>query len=189
MCIWWYILQNYNYKLHFQNLSIYRIPHVSIKTLAAENLDVYIACDLWDSNVQLTMGKDQRRQIYPNVVECLTLTLVDCHRKCHPNRNMNTRLSTLFPMMIFASMTCWPNFLTINTLGLAMPFLDNDTCVEGGGYLFLPRFFSLYDAIHGWMTRRMDGWMEKTSRKTTTTSFIICNDFTIYIQSKHGLIN
>ncbi len=25
VCIWWYILQNYNYKLHFQNLSIYHI--------------------------------------------------------------------------------------------------------------------------------------------------------------------
>jgi hypothetical protein len=25
VCIWRYILQNYNYKLHFQNLSIYHI--------------------------------------------------------------------------------------------------------------------------------------------------------------------
>ncbi len=25
VCIWWYILQNYNYKLHLQNLSIYHI--------------------------------------------------------------------------------------------------------------------------------------------------------------------
>jgi hypothetical protein len=25
VCIWQYILQNYNYKLHFQNLSIYHI--------------------------------------------------------------------------------------------------------------------------------------------------------------------
>ncbi len=62
MCIWWYILQNYNYKLHFQNLciyhhiphvsirnfqnlSIYHIPHVSMGTLATENLDVCTACD------------------------------------------------------------------------------------------------------------------------------------------------
>jgi hypothetical protein len=35
VCIWRYILQNYNYKLHFQNLSTYHIPHVSIGTLAA----------------------------------------------------------------------------------------------------------------------------------------------------------
>ncbi len=40
MYIWQYMLQNYNYKLHFQNLSIYRISQVSIRTLAAENLDV-----------------------------------------------------------------------------------------------------------------------------------------------------
>ncbi len=59
VCIWRYILQNYNYKLHFQNLSIYHIPHVSIGTLAVENLDVCTACDLWDSNIQLTMVKDQ----------------------------------------------------------------------------------------------------------------------------------
>ncbi len=54
--------------------------------------------------------------------------------------------------------------------GPGMPFLDSDTCAEGeggGGYLFLSGFSSLYDAIHG--------WMEKASRKTTTTSFTICN--------------
>jgi hypothetical protein len=60
VCIWWYILQNYNYKLHFQNLFIYHIPHVSIGTLAAENLDVCTACDPWNSNIQLTMVKDRR---------------------------------------------------------------------------------------------------------------------------------
>jgi hypothetical protein len=49
VCIWQYILQNYKHKLHFQNLSIYHIPHVSIRTLAAENLDVCAACDPWDS--------------------------------------------------------------------------------------------------------------------------------------------
>ncbi len=67
VCIWRYIFQNYNYKLHFQNLSIYHIPHVSIGTLAAENLDVCTACDPWDSNIQLTMGKDQRRLLPPHL--------------------------------------------------------------------------------------------------------------------------
>jgi hypothetical protein len=33
-----------------------------------------------------------------------------------------------------------------------MPFLDGDTCTERRGYLFVPRFSSLYDAFHGWMT-------------------------------------
>jgi hypothetical protein len=61
-----------------------------------------------------------------------------------------------------------------------MPFLVNDTCVEGGVIYFCQGFFSLYDAIHGWMTGRADGWMdgsrdEKASRKMTTTSFTICN--------------
>jgi hypothetical protein len=57
------------------------IPHFACihGTLAAENLDVCTACDSWDNNIQLTMVKDQRWQIYPNVVECLTLTLVNCH--------------------------------------------------------------------------------------------------------------
>jgi hypothetical protein len=36
-------------------------------------------------------------------------------------------------------------------LGPGMPFRHSDTCAEGGGYLFLPGFYSLYDAIHGWM--------------------------------------
>jgi hypothetical protein len=127
VCIWRYILQNYKYKLHFQNLSIYHIPHVSISTLTAENLDVCTACDSWNNNIQLTMVNDRRQQIYPNVVQGLTLTLVDCHCKCQSNMNMNTRLSTLFFVMIFVSMTHWPNLLTINTLGPGMPSLHSDT--------------------------------------------------------------
>jgi hypothetical protein len=43
--------------------------------------------------------------------------------------------------------------------GPGMPFLDSDTCAEGGGYLFLPGLSFLYDAIHGWMTGWMDGWV------------------------------
>jgi hypothetical protein len=68
VCIWRYMLQNYNYKLHFQNLSIYHISHVFIETLAVENLDVCTACDPWDSNIQLTMVKDRKWQIYPHIV-------------------------------------------------------------------------------------------------------------------------
>jgi len=60
------------YKLHFQNLFIYNIPHVSIGTLATENLDVCIACDPWDSNIQLTMRIDRRQQIYPNIVQLVS---------------------------------------------------------------------------------------------------------------------
>jgi hypothetical protein len=33
----------------------------------------------------------------------------------------------------------------------------------GAGYLFLSGFFALYDAIHGWMLGRMDGWMDEKS--------------------------
>jgi hypothetical protein len=137
VCIWWYILQNYNYKLHFQNLFIYHIPHVFIRrfilvevhsniytctlwanlgfnpmpnaqvcvyltvhitklhlqatfpkpfyiprsacihrALAAESLDVCTACDPWDSNIQLTMVKDWRWQIYPQ--RCSVSDLDSC---------------------------------------------------------------------------------------------------------------
>jgi len=36
------------------------------------------------------MVKDRKWQIYPNVVQCLTLTLVDCHCKCHSNKKLTT---------------------------------------------------------------------------------------------------
>ncbi len=156
VCIWRYMLQNYNYKLHFQNFFIYNIPHVSIGTLAVENLDVCTTCDPWDNNIQLTMVKDRRQQIYPNIVQCLTLTFVDCHRKCHSNRKLTTMQKK------------WP----ISPRGghdlrgapplarLGMPFLDNDTCAEGGGgYLFLPWFFFLV-WCHPWMDDGMDGWRD-----------------------------
>ncbi len=112
----------------FQNLSIYHIPHVFMRTLVAENLDVCTAFDPWDSNIQLTMVKDQRQQIYP---------------KCHSNRKLMT-------ILISKSWGCPARVPGV-------PLLDSDTCAEGGGYLFLPGFFSLYDVIHGWMTGQMDG--------------------------------
>jgi hypothetical protein len=132
VCIWRYILQNYNYKLHFQNLSIYHIPHVSIGTRVAENLDVCTDCDLWDSNIQLTMGKDWRKYM-------LGLLLI----------------------LISKSWGC-PH------LGPGMPFLHKDTFARAGrgcwGYLFLPGFSFLYDAIHGWMTGRMNEWMKSFTK-------------------------
>jgi hypothetical protein len=118
-------------KLHFQNLSIYYILHIFMGTLATENFDVCTTCDPWDSNIQLTMLKDQRQQIYP---------------KCHSNRKLTT-------ILISKSWGCPP-------LGLGMPFLDSNTCTKGGGgfIYFCQGFFSLYDGIHGWMTGQMDGW-------------------------------
>jgi hypothetical protein len=41
--------------------------------------------------------------------------------------------------------------------GPGMPFLDNDTCTEGAGLFISARVFFSDDAIHGWMTGRMDG--------------------------------
>jgi hypothetical protein len=63
--------------------------------------------------------------------------------------------------------------------GPGMPFLDSNTCAEGRGvYLFLPGFSSLYDAIHGWMTGRMDGKLhEKQPRRPllyVMYTFFIC---------------
>jgi hypothetical protein len=67
--------------------------------------------------------------------------------------------------------------LGVPPLGLGMPFLDNDTCAKGGGYLFLLGFSSLYAAIHGWMMGWMDGWMdgwmEKSSRKRRLLLYVI----------------
>jgi hypothetical protein len=39
---------------------------------------------------------------------------------------------------------------------LGMPFLDSDTCTKRGLFISA-RVFFLYDAIHGWMMRWMDG--------------------------------
>jgi hypothetical protein len=64
------------YKLHFQNLSTYHISHVSIGTLAAENLDVCTACDPWDINIHLTMGKVQRQQIYVGFVANIDIKIL-----------------------------------------------------------------------------------------------------------------
>ncbi len=47
VCIWLYILQNYKYKLHFQNLSIYHIPHVSIEAFVPKKKEIAAAGGGW----------------------------------------------------------------------------------------------------------------------------------------------
>jgi hypothetical protein len=124
--IWQYILQNYNYKLHFQNLSIYHIPHVFIGTLAAKNLDVCTTCDPWNNNIQLTMVKDRRKQIYP---------------KCHSNRKVTT-------ILIYQNLGRPPT-----PPGPGMPFLDSDTCAERGGVIYFCQSFlpCMMPSMDGWM--------------------------------------
>jgi hypothetical protein len=73
------------------------------------------------------------------------------------------RRPQIYPNVVQCLITLTLDDLGGAPLGPGMPFLDNDICAERGGYLFLLGFSSLYDAIHGWMMRRMDGWMGKAS--------------------------
>jgi hypothetical protein len=45
-------------------------------TLIVENLDVCTACDSRDRNIQLTMGKDRRRQIYVEFVADIDIKIL-----------------------------------------------------------------------------------------------------------------
>jgi hypothetical protein len=132
----------------FPNLSIYHLSHVFIETLAAENLDVCTACDPWDSNIQLTMIKDWRQQIYPNAT-------------------LNRKLTTI---LIYQ-----------NLGGLGRACLSwTGTHAGGGGVIYFCQGFlsCMMPSMDGWWNRWIDGWMEKASRKTTMTSFTICNRYT-----------
>jgi hypothetical protein len=44
---------------------------------------------------------------------------------------------------------------------------------RGWGYLFLSGFSSLYDAIHGWMTGRMDGWKKLHEKRPQRLSLYV----------------
>ncbi len=59
---------------------------------AAENLDVCTTCDSWDSNIQLTMGKDQRQQIYVGFVADIDIKILGVPRPASsmPFLNSNT---------------------------------------------------------------------------------------------------
>jgi hypothetical protein len=156
VCIWQYILQNYNYKLHFQNLSIYNVLHVFIGTLATENLDVCTACDSWDSNIQLTMVKDRRWQRYSNVVQCLTLTLGAKEFK----RDSKCGLSL-----------CWPFIKLVGLLSVVSPFFSpilswvvgprgwEKGMRRGGLFISARVFFPVW--CHPWMDGGTDGWMDE----------------------------
>jgi hypothetical protein len=39
-----------------------------------------------------------------------------------------------------------------------MPFLDNDTCAEGGLFIFVKVFFLVW--CHPWMDDETNGWMD-----------------------------
>jgi hypothetical protein len=58
-----------------------------------------------------------------------------------------------------------------------MPFLEDNTCAKGGIIYFCQGFLPcMMTSMDGWI----DGWLdascdEKASRKTTMTSYTICN--------------
>jgi hypothetical protein len=66
--------------------------------------------------------------------------------------------------------------LEVCPLGPGMPFLDSDTCAKEGGLFIYVRVFFLYDAIHGWMMGRMDGWMDESRDQKSFTK----NDHNIF---------
>jgi hypothetical protein len=65
-------------------------------------------CDPCNNNIQLTMGKDRRRQIYVGFVVDIDIKI-----------------------------------LGVPHVGLGMPFLDSDTCAEGGLFISAKVFFPL----------------------------------------------
>jgi hypothetical protein len=135
MCvyIWRYILQNYNYKPLY-------ISH-SMGTLAAENLDVCSACDLWDSNIQRPWEKTGDGKYM------LGLLLI----------------------LISKSWGCPPP-------GARHAFPRQRHMGRGGVIYYCQRFLPcMMPSMDVWW----DEWIEKASRKTTTTSFTICNGLEI----------
>ncbi len=48
--------------------------------------------------------------------------------------------------------------LGVPPLGPGMPFLDNDTCAEGGLFIFVKVFFLVW--CHPWMDDETNGWMD-----------------------------
>jgi hypothetical protein len=55
---------------------------------------------------------------------------------------------------------------------------------RGGGYLFLPGFSSLYDAIHGWMTGRTDGSRDEKSFTKNDHAVLVLQPY-IYRELSH----
>jgi hypothetical protein len=125
VCIWRYILQNYNYKLLFQNLLIYDISHVSIGTLVVENIDVCTTCDREITTYNWPWEETKDNKYTPTLLNVwpwrLLIVIANATRTGNwwwrktngqlvPEgdmmmRGMNTRLPTLFPVMISTSMT------------------------------------------------------------------------------------
>jgi hypothetical protein len=142
-CVYFTVhIQNYNYKLHFQNLSIYHISHVSIWTLAAENLDVCTACDPWLMSEIATYS-------WP-------------WEKTRDSKYM-FGLLLIYWYQNLEGAPPGP--------GHAFPWQRHMCRGRGGLFISVRLFFPVW--CHPRMDDGMDGW--KPSRKTTTTSFTICN--------------
>jgi hypothetical protein len=68
------------------------------------------------------------------------------------------------------------DILRVPPPGPGHAFPKQEHMLRGGVYLFLSGFLLCMMPIHGWMSRCMDKSHDgKVSRKTTTTSFTICN--------------
>jgi hypothetical protein len=125
VCIWWFILQNYNYKLHFQNLFIYHIPHVSIGPWLLKILmfALLVTREIATYNWPWEKTGDSKYML------------------------------GLLLILISKSWGCPPP-----PLGPGMPFLDSDTCTEGGVIYFCPGFLpSMMSSMDGWQAGWMDG--------------------------------
>ncbi len=55
--------------------------------------------------------------------------------------------------------------------GPGMPFLDSDTCTEGGLFIFARVFFPVW--CNPWMDDGTDGWMEKLSQSRCPLIYVI----------------
>ncbi len=133
MYIWRYILQNYNYKQHFQT-SLYITFRMYPKSQFARHYDELLVA---------AEGLPKLPKHY-DAVHMHTYVLVCLWALC------GEYMFGLLLILMSKSWVCPP--------GQGMPFLQSDTCAEEGRvYLFLPGFSSLYEAIHGWMTGWMDG--------------------------------
>jgi hypothetical protein len=86
--------------------------------------------------------KDQKRQIYPNILACL--------------RALCGEYMLGLLLILISKSWGWP------PPGVEHAFPKQRHMCKGGGYLFMPRvFFPVW--CHPWMDDRTDGWMDEKS--------------------------
>ncbi len=194
MCVFdgtYYKIKTTNY---ISKTSLYHILHVSVRTLATECLMFTLLVTREIATYSWPWEKTRDGKYTPTlfsvrlwllliVIANATQTGIWTH--VYPHCSQQEYEHTFGHIVPYDDL-CFNDTLTQSLdnqyLGPGHAFIRQQHMCRGG-YLFLLGFFSMYDAIHGWMTRRMDGWKKLHDKRPRRPLLYVMFSFSLLLRA------